>query len=282
MRYSTVLAFLLFSISAVLLPLDATAVCGDGVLEEPLEQCDDGNLLPSDCCSPECEYEQAGTSCELGNVCAEFLGSECDGAGSCELVLDGCAPLSRFPERWYGKLVDADPSSRDLLKLRYKSSSPGSSPDEWYGDPSAGTRYAICVTTLTFSFDGRFRGTEVLHSVELPTGAGWRKKATGYVYREPGAAPGPFRSVRLRAKPSDSAGQLLTTVKVKATGPALMLPPPATPTEYIERPFVLGDGFPTICVANELGNGVMFPDVLGFGIRIEPRRVTWKRARLPD
>jgi hypothetical protein len=38
MRYSTVLAFLLFSISAVLLPLDATAVCGDGVLEEPLDQ----------------------------------------------------------------------------------------------------------------------------------------------------------------------------------------------------------------------------------------------------
>jgi cysteine-rich repeat protein len=31
----------------------AQPVCGNGVLEPP-EQCDDGNLLPDDCCAPDC------------------------------------------------------------------------------------------------------------------------------------------------------------------------------------------------------------------------------------
>jgi cysteine-rich repeat protein len=38
----------------------AALICGDGQLD-PLEECDDGNLLPGDCCSPLCTFELAGT-----------------------------------------------------------------------------------------------------------------------------------------------------------------------------------------------------------------------------
>lgn len=43
-------------------------LCGDGVLDELLfEQCDDGNNLPGDCCSPLCQYEPADTVCRASN-----------------------------------------------------------------------------------------------------------------------------------------------------------------------------------------------------------------------
>ncbi len=271
LRYATASLLLLFSIVAAGATPDAFAVCGDGVLEEPLEQCDDGNVLPSDCCSPDCQYEQAGTPCDLGGICAEFLGSECDGASDCLLVLDGCLNTQIHT---VGKLVDRDPSSRDFLKIRYKNESGGSSPEELFGDPSAATRYAICVTDNLF-----LRASEILYSAELPTGAGWVKKPTGYVYRESGTATGPFRRVKLWAKPSASAGRLRTKVKVKATGSALLLPLPETPTHYFD--WTGFESAPTFVLANEAGYCGGLPQ-LPFVPFIEPRQVTWKRIRLGD
>lgn len=270
--------------TVMLVAANVRAACGDGVVDGG-EQCDDGNLLPSDCCSPDCQYDQAGTPCEFGDVCAEFLGSECDGEGVCEIVLDGCGPFGSYSDdRFRGKLVDEDPSTGDLLKLAYKRLSPGSSPTEWFGDPSSGTRYAICVTDRYASLleDGAWgwRGTRVLHSLELPTGEGWSKKSTGYVYRSGRDAADPFQRVKLWAKPSALAGELRTKVQVKAKGPGLMLPPPATPTHYFEPDFLTFSGAPAVCVANELGHGTASPDVIS--AQIEPRRVTWKRFRSRD
>jgi cysteine-rich repeat protein len=55
-------------------------ICGNGAIEAG-EQCDDGNLLPGDCCSATCTAEPAGGSCaDDGNVCTADV---CDGAGSC-------------------------------------------------------------------------------------------------------------------------------------------------------------------------------------------------------
>jgi cysteine-rich repeat protein len=55
-------------------------VCGNGILD-PGEQCDDGDAVPGDCCSPTCQYEVAGSPCAAdGNVCTDDV---CDGAGSC-------------------------------------------------------------------------------------------------------------------------------------------------------------------------------------------------------
>ena len=54
-------------------------VCGNGVLDLG-EQCDDGNLVAGDCCSPICEFEAGGSPC-TPNPC--ISGSTCDGAGAC-------------------------------------------------------------------------------------------------------------------------------------------------------------------------------------------------------
>ncbi len=54
--------------------------CGDGILD-PIEACDDGNLLDGDCCSSACSVEPAGTPCaDDGNPCTL---DACDGAGAC-------------------------------------------------------------------------------------------------------------------------------------------------------------------------------------------------------
>ena len=55
------------------------AVCGDGVVEGR-EQCDDGNLLPGDCCSASCQFEATGSPCNDGLFCT--MGETCS-AGLC-------------------------------------------------------------------------------------------------------------------------------------------------------------------------------------------------------
>jgi cysteine-rich repeat protein len=56
------------------------AICGNGALELP-EQCDDGNLVGGDCCSPTCTATAAGQPCaEDGNVCTS---DACNGLGAC-------------------------------------------------------------------------------------------------------------------------------------------------------------------------------------------------------
>jgi cysteine-rich repeat protein len=63
-----------------MLPQCTPAVCGNGVVEAP-EACDDGDLTPGDCCSPECTFEPLGSACPSdGNVCSQDV---CDGSGTC-------------------------------------------------------------------------------------------------------------------------------------------------------------------------------------------------------
>jgi len=81
-------------------PCPAAAVCGDGKLDAG-EQCDDGNTVAGDCCSPTCSYEPIGSPCDDRSVCT--TNDACDGVGvcrglklSCEdgdgCTVDRCAP----------------------------------------------------------------------------------------------------------------------------------------------------------------------------------------------
>lgn len=85
-----------------ILPCDAR--CGDGIVNDPSEQCDDGNAIPCDGCSNDCTLENIGdpncngtisecipetcqsfSSCNLGGTCAfqGVCGKVYDGTGKC-------------------------------------------------------------------------------------------------------------------------------------------------------------------------------------------------------
>ena len=63
--------------------------CGDGMLDDAGEQCDDFNQTSGDCCSSSCQLEPAGAPCSPdGKLCTD---DACDGAGTCQHV-DNSAP----------------------------------------------------------------------------------------------------------------------------------------------------------------------------------------------
>src|SRR2546425_1474186 len=65
-------------------------ICDNGVLDLG-EQCDDGNLVAGDCCSPTCTFEPAGQPCGVPNVC---VNNACNGAGTCAFVNFTMAPCT--------------------------------------------------------------------------------------------------------------------------------------------------------------------------------------------
>ncbi|MCW5888994.1 MAG: hypothetical protein KIT14_00425 [bacterium] len=59
---------------------DPAPVCGNGTVESP-EQCDDGNTVDGDCCSPTCTFDSAGAACAAdADPCST---DACDGARAC-------------------------------------------------------------------------------------------------------------------------------------------------------------------------------------------------------
>ncbi len=79
----TAVLFLPFALVLALgRPVLAVAACGDGTLDE-MEQCDDGNTAPGDCCDPSCAFESADTICRAA-------ASICDVAETCTGASDQC------------------------------------------------------------------------------------------------------------------------------------------------------------------------------------------------
>jgi len=58
----------------------AVSGCGNAVVDTG-EQCDDGNQLRGDCCTPDCRLEQDGSVCDDGDSCTRF--AACNTAGRC-------------------------------------------------------------------------------------------------------------------------------------------------------------------------------------------------------
>ena len=77
--------------AAISLTATFRPTCGNGVLQTG-EDCDDGNVLAGDCCSPTCTFDAAGVTCaEDGDRCTI---DACDGAGACTHPPSGaCAEL---------------------------------------------------------------------------------------------------------------------------------------------------------------------------------------------
>ena len=71
--------------------------CGDGMMNQDSEECDDGNTLPGDCCSGTCKVEQycvcpPGEKCHTTIVCGDGMrgpGEACDDGNTTDG--DGCS-----------------------------------------------------------------------------------------------------------------------------------------------------------------------------------------------
>jgi len=96
-------------------PCDAPApVCGDGIVQDG-EQCDDGNNVACDGCSPNCGEETCGDGvvcfpeeCEPGNVC-EDDGTVCNDDCICAFVEEcPCGDFCVIPDGFEGVCRDPD------------------------------------------------------------------------------------------------------------------------------------------------------------------------------
>src|SRR6185295_10734212 len=97
----------------LLAPIVARAECGDGDVQTPEEQCDDGNTTDGDCCSSSCQFEPPSVecrsstgACDIAEFCTGASGEcpadtkslsecraaagDCDVAESCDGVGDDC------------------------------------------------------------------------------------------------------------------------------------------------------------------------------------------------
>lgn len=73
-----------------LAPMAHAVPCGNGIVESG-EDCDDGNLIPGDCCSPVCLIEEIGGDCQ---TCED--GVDNDRNGRIDAEDPGCATLSEY------------------------------------------------------------------------------------------------------------------------------------------------------------------------------------------
>ena len=70
---------------------DVCDLCGNGVVDEPYEDCDVGADVPNDCCDASCLFEDAGTICNDNVFCT--YPDACDAAGVCSGPIRDCVDL---------------------------------------------------------------------------------------------------------------------------------------------------------------------------------------------
>jgi hypothetical protein len=213
--------------------------CGAGTVD-PNEDCDvgngDGTYQSGACCTTECTFAAAGTSCDTDadpltveacdaiGTCLDVPPPSCDpcrvwdpGSQSCVSdVRTGCrGPIASSPRV---SLKTVTPDASDAVSWTW-SSGAATTPDD-FGDPRAATALEVCI----FAADGQGGTTPLLASVVPPGGqCGSRPcwsangAATRYRYRRPGGDG--LRLIRL-----DSGGDGDAKILLKGKGAGLGLP----------------------------------------------------------
>lgn len=252
--------------AAFFLPDVAVAVCGNGVVEGPAEQCDDGNTDSGDCCAPDCTFDALFTRCESGAIC---LAGACDGSGVCTTGPRFCVNTGR------ADLKDPGAVERQSIKARFRAEQSQLTLAD-LGDPTVDTRYGVCITGTALQSDEM----TLLYEFELPTGTGWQKTSKGFLYRRPAGASTPLRRVRINAeyREVEGFGWLDTATTVAGKGAGLSLPGPVDTAQY----FDLAEFFSlSFCIVNDLGFAAGPRTLSPFMIN-DPDHVGWRPNKLGD
>jgi cysteine-rich repeat protein len=186
-----------FAAFIVMPAVTRTSLCGNGVID-PGEECDDGGIVDGDGCSASCVSEAL-----------------CDPtpATSCRHVTQ--ANKSSLVLTRHG-------GTRDTLVWRWNHGAATSLAD--FGDPTAGTRYAVCVYDGTSSLVQHF---DIPAQAECgdPT---WRPAPSTWKYKASDQLPDGKLIVSLKA--GDKDGRSVITVNGKGSFLSMIpLPAPSLP-----------------------------------------------------
>ncbi len=205
------------------LMLDLGWNCGNGILEGA-EGCDDDNHVGGDGCSAACELEECHTCLGEPSVCTPETGTSCDDGQACTVgdICDAGACLSDATPMTgcltgsvAGKglllLKDKDSDKSDKLVWKWIKGAATAVGD--FGTPTVATDYLLCVYDKTGGED------TVLISMDIPSGADWDGKATGFKYNDKTASSDGVKNAILKAGAEGKA-----KIIVKGKGVSLPMP----------------------------------------------------------
>ena len=189
--------------------------CGNGVTELG-EDCDDGNTLAGDCCSPTCTYETAGSACtDDGDLCTI---DRCDGAGICV-----SAPPTGCKTALKSILLIKDNADNAKDKLVFKWLKGQQTNQSDFGNPVSSTNYKLCVYTNGL-------GTSLLKAAVGFDSVKWKPVSDkGYKYKDPGGSAAGVTNVLLKGGAAGKSKGLVKGKGANLPDPTLgSLPLPVT------------------------------------------------------
>jgi cysteine-rich repeat protein len=196
------------------------SACGNSQIDLG-EQCDEGDTLSGDCCSPNCQLDAPGTPCMSDGEPCTF--DACEGTGTCTHLFPpdaGC----REPGSHAATVAvdDSDDDRSDNVAWKWK----GLGTLEDFGNPSANSSLTLCLADAAGS---------VKLSATMPSGGicarknCWQATRSGYRYAAPALFPDGMQSASLRASSSGYAsitlkgkGALLSLSELPVALPATM------------------------------------------------------------
>jgi cysteine-rich repeat protein len=190
-------------------------ICGNGTREGG-EECDDGNLVGGDCCSPTCTAEPAGSPCASdGDLCTADV---CDG-GRCAHLFPAVAGCSSAPPRRAPvTLVDA-PEAK--LSWRWR----GTVTDALeFGPPTSATDLTLCIGDTS---GHRFVSATVPQGGLCAGRPCWSPAPQGYDYLDRDRTPDGLEKITLRASPVP--GKARIKLRARGTNLAIVGPPYSAP-----------------------------------------------------
>jgi hypothetical protein len=201
-----------YQATATAFGIDCTIPANEG------ESCDDGNpCTAGDACQGDGSCAGTvvgdGTPCDDGDPCSQPDTCQAGTCGGIAPALGCKVPV--LPARGLLQLDDRTPSTRD--KLVWKWNKGQATTKAQFGNPTAGTSYALCV------YDSIGGGPARVMQHVMPAGANWKALTRGYRYNDKPLAHGGVRSLNLREGLEGKATVRLTGKDVPLGMPALPL-----------------------------------------------------------